>query len=64
MRALVCDASVPRQVVSSLLGRLDKRFFLGPFSTTTLKEIPEPPFPAEGWLVLRTRLCGICGSDY
>jgi len=64
MRALVCDASVPRQVVSSLLGRLDKRFFLGPFSTTTLKEIPEPPFPADGWLVLRTRLCGICGSDY
>jgi len=64
MRALVCDASVPRQVVSSLLGRFDKRFFLGPFSTTTLKEIPEPPFPGDGWLVLRTRLCGICGSDY
>jgi threonine dehydrogenase-like Zn-dependent dehydrogenase len=64
MLALVCDASVPRQVVSSLLGRLDKRFFLGPFSPAALREIPEPSFPAGDWLVLRTRVCGICGSDY
>jgi threonine dehydrogenase-like Zn-dependent dehydrogenase len=64
MRALVCDISVPRQVVSSLLGRLDKRFFFGPFSTTALKEIPDPELPAPDWLTIRTRLCGICGSDY
>jgi threonine dehydrogenase-like Zn-dependent dehydrogenase len=64
MRALVCDVSVPRQVVSSLLGRIDKRFFLGPFSPAGLRDIPEPSFPADDWLVLRTRVCGICGSDY
>ena len=64
MRALVCDASLPRQIVSSLLGRLDKRFYLGPFSTADPAGVPEPAFPAEDWLVLRTRLCGICGSDY
>src|SRR5262249_55801563 len=64
MRALVCDVSVPRQVFSALLGRLDKRFFLGPFSTVNLRDIPEPSFPAGDWVVLRTRLCGICGSDY
>jgi threonine dehydrogenase-like Zn-dependent dehydrogenase len=64
MRALVCDVSVPRQVVSSLLGRIDKRFFLGPFSPASLRELPEPDLPAPDWLVLRTRLCGICGSDY
>ncbi len=64
MRALVCDVSVPRQVVSSLLGRFDKRFFLGPFSPAALREVPEPALPADDWLVLRTRLCGICGSDY
>src|SRR5262249_2748294 len=63
MRALVCDVSVPRQVVSALLGRLDKRFFLGPFSPATLRDVPDPSFPADDWLVLRTRLCGICGSD-
>jgi threonine dehydrogenase-like Zn-dependent dehydrogenase len=64
MRALVCDVSVPRQVVTSLLGRIDKRFFFGPFSPAELKEIPEPELPAPDWVTIRTRLCGICGSDY
>ncbi len=64
MRALVCDVSVPRQIVSGLLGRLDARFFFGPFSPAALKDIPEPELPAPDWLVIRTRLCGICGSDY
>ncbi len=64
MRALVCDVSVPRQVVSGLLGRIDKRFYLGPFSPASLREVAEPALPAEDWVVLRTRLCGICGSDY
>jgi len=64
MRALVCDVSIPRQVVSALLGRIDKRFFLGPFSPAALKEIPDPTLPAPDWVTIRTRLCGICGSDY
>ncbi|HLK11610.1 MAG TPA: alcohol dehydrogenase catalytic domain-containing protein [Candidatus Binatia bacterium] len=64
MRALVCDVSVPRQVVSAVLGRIDKRFYFGPLSTTALREVPDPALPAADWLVLRTRLCGICGSDY
>lgn len=64
MRALVCDVSVPRQVVSAVLGRLDKRFFFGPFSPAALKEIPDPRLPADDWVVIQTRLCGICGSDY
>src|SRR2546428_1697712 len=62
MRALVCELSVPRQVVTSLLGRIDKRFFFGPFSPATLRELPEPELPAPDWVTIRTRLCGICGS--
>ena len=64
MRALVCDVSVPRQVVSGLLGQLDKRFFFGPFSPAALKEVPDPELPAPDWVTIRTHLCGICGSDY
>jgi threonine dehydrogenase-like Zn-dependent dehydrogenase len=64
MRALVCDVSVPRQAVSKLLGMVDKRFFFGPFSPAALKEIPDPALPADDWVILQTRLCGICGSDY
>lgn len=64
MRALVCDVSIPKQIVSAVLGRVSRRFYFGPFSTTTLRDIPEPQPPAPDWLVIRTRLCGICGSDY
>jgi len=64
MRALVCDVSVPRQVVSALLGRIDRRFYFGPYSPTALRQVPDPALPGDDWLVIRTRLCGICGSDY
>jgi threonine dehydrogenase-like Zn-dependent dehydrogenase len=64
MQALVCTASMPRQIVSGELGRLDRRFFLGPYAPVTLTDVPEPSLPADDWVVLRTRLCGICGSDY
>jgi len=63
MRALVCDVSVPRQVVSGVLGQLNKRFFFGPFSPAALREVPDPRLPAPDWVTIRTRLCGICGSD-
>ncbi len=33
-----------------------------PLSPTRCHEIPDPPLPA-GWLRVRNRLCGICGSD-
>ncbi len=29
-----------------------------------LKQIPDPTPPAPDWLILRTQLCGLCGSDY
>src|SRR5688500_19431280 len=59
MQALVCTASMPRQIVSGVLGRLDRRFFLGPYAPVTLTDVPEPSLPADDWVVLRTRLCGI-----
>lgn len=64
MRALVCDLSMPRQIVTGILGRFDKRFYVGPFAPAVMKDIPEPALPADDWVVIRTRLCGICGSDY
>jgi hypothetical protein len=39
-------------VVSALLGRLDKRFFFGPFSPAALTEIPDPALPADDWVVI------------
>jgi threonine dehydrogenase-like Zn-dependent dehydrogenase len=28
-----------------------------------LRELPDPVLPADDWVLVRTRLCGICGSD-
>ena len=64
MRALVCDLSMPRQIVSAVLGRVDRRLFFGPFSPAAMRDLPDPEIPAPDWLVIRTALCGICGSDY
>jgi len=64
VRALVADYSMSKLVLTTLLGRLDKRLYFGPHSTLALKELPDPALPAPDWVTIRTRLCGICGSDY
>jgi threonine dehydrogenase-like Zn-dependent dehydrogenase len=28
-----------------------------------LREIPDPTLPADDWVIIKTNLCGICGSD-
>jgi len=33
------------------------------FGPLRLKEVDEPALPGSGWLRVRPRLCGICGSD-
>lgn len=55
---------MPRLAVTKLLSMLTPRSFVGPLAPIQLREIPEPSLPAPDWLVIRTRLCGLCGSDY
>jgi threonine dehydrogenase-like Zn-dependent dehydrogenase len=64
MRALVIDNSLPRLAATKLLSALTPRAFVGALSPLRLREIADPGFPAPDWAVARTRLCGLCGSDY
>ncbi len=64
MQALVFENDVPRTVLTWLLGRVTPRAFVGPTSPMRMADIPEPALPAPDWVVLRTKLCGLCGSDY
>ncbi len=60
--ALVYYHSVPRYLLSKLLNRFwPRRFFPGvaPLKLTHIDFAP----PSPEWVVLRPRLCGICGSD-
>ena len=64
MRALVFENSLPRLIATKLLSSLSPRAFVGPLAPIQLREVAEPTPPAPDWLGLRTRLCGLCGSDY
>ncbi len=49
--------------MSRIFGILTPRAYLGRGSSFSLDEIPEPTLPADDWLLVRTGLTGICGSD-
>jgi len=63
MKAIVFHYSLPRFAFAYLLGIATPRAYLAPPGPLALEEIPEPELPADDWAVVRTRLCGICGSD-
>ena len=54
---------MPRIIATKLLSRVTPRAFVGPLAPMQLREIADPALPADDWVVLRTRLCGVCGSD-
>jgi threonine dehydrogenase-like Zn-dependent dehydrogenase len=63
MQALVFHKHLARMAATRLLGALSARAYVGPTSPLRLEEVPEPALPADDWVLLRTRVCGICGSD-
>jgi len=64
LKALVFENSLPRLAATKLLSAVLPRAVVGPTAPIRMREVPDPKLPAPDWLVLRTRLCGLCGSDY
>ena len=63
MKAIVFHYSMPRFAFAYLLGIATPRAYLAAPGPLALEEIPEPELPGDDWAVVRTHLCGICGSD-
>lgn len=64
MKALMLNLNPVRFAALQALRSLSVKFcYNGPFSTITLVDIPEPVLPGPEWVKIRTRLCGLCGSD-
>lgn len=63
MKALVFRYSLPRLAFARVLGVFTPRAYLVRGSPLALEEIPEPVLHADDWVIVRTRLVGICGSD-
>jgi len=62
MKALVYYRSVSRYLLAKGLNRLRPRTFFARLAPLRLQEV-EFRRPGPDWVVLRPRLCGICGSD-
>ena len=63
MKALVFRYSLPRLAFARVFGLITPRAYLSRGSPLSLEDIPEPTFHADDWVIVRTRLVGICGSD-
>ncbi|MEM0314607.1 MAG: zinc-binding dehydrogenase [Archaeoglobaceae archaeon] len=64
MRAIVLEFSLLRAGLTLLLSKLSKSAYYSAFSIVKYyQDYPEPRLPAEDWVKVRTKLCGICGSD-
>jgi threonine dehydrogenase-like Zn-dependent dehydrogenase len=62
VKALVYRRSVFLYLLASILSRIWPHRFFSRLSPLSLRDIPLPA-PQDGWVTLRNRLCGICGSD-
>ena len=63
MQAVQYIKSVPRYLTVRLLGKRWNWLYTSGFSCVRLAELDEPRLPGVDWVKVRTRLCGICGSD-
>lgn len=62
-RSLELFRSVPRYLAARAVGSRAPGLLTGPLSTLRLVDRRDPEPPGEGWVRVRPRLAGICGSD-
>ena len=63
MKAIQFIESVPRYLISKIIGPFYRPIFWSPLSCPQYREVPEPPLPNESWAKIKVRYGGICGSD-
>jgi len=64
VHALVFDVDVEAIIHLIQDVQRDKAAYLGAHSPLSLREVPDARVQFPDWLVIRTHLTGICGSDY
>jgi threonine dehydrogenase-like Zn-dependent dehydrogenase len=64
VKALVFDVNVEEIMHLIQDAHQDKEAYLGQHSPLSMQEIPDAQVQFPDWLVIKTHLTGICGSDY
>lgn len=63
MKAIQFNFTIPRYVLGLALGKMSPKLYWSGLSCTQYRDIPEPELPGDDWVVVKTRLGGICGTD-
>jgi threonine dehydrogenase-like Zn-dependent dehydrogenase len=64
MRALVADTGIPRALYTVAASRLrHDAAWTSRAGVLSMREVPTPSLPGDGWALIRPTLAGICGSD-
>jgi threonine dehydrogenase-like Zn-dependent dehydrogenase len=63
MQALLFRYSLPRLAFARVFGKLTPRAYVAFGAPIQLEEIEEPKLLGDDWTIIRTSLCGMCGSD-
>jgi len=64
MKALLYEYSIPKLAISRVAGFFYLKGYMTRFGFLHLKELPHPKLITNEWSVVKTKLCGICGSDH
>jgi threonine dehydrogenase-like Zn-dependent dehydrogenase len=64
MKALVFDYKLSRLAIGRIAALFSSRGYLTKYGYLKLKDIPYPKILANDWAVIKTKYCGICGSDH
>ncbi len=63
MKALTFTFNYGRLAAAKLLGAFSSRGYLSGLGPIGYEDVPDPRLLADDWVILKTRYCGICGSD-
>lgn len=64
MKALIFEYKLSRLITARISGIFSLAGYLTRLGPLKLKELPDPKIKASDWVVIRTKFCGICGSDH
>ena len=63
MKAIHFNFTIPRYALGLALGKVSPKFYWSGLSCTRYVESPLPELPSDNWVMVKTRLGGVCGTD-
>jgi threonine dehydrogenase-like Zn-dependent dehydrogenase len=64
MKGLLIEYSIPKLAIGRIAGLFSLKGFLTEWGFLKYRDLPEPRLFADDWVTIKTRYCGICGSDH